>query len=46
MQLRGVLATLGARLISPFPSTGLTMFESCGRLSAAGLPACELFNGN
>lgn len=30
----------------PFLGTDLTMFESCGRLFVAGLPACKLFNGN
>ena len=30
----------------PFLGTELTMFESCGRLFAAGLPACKLFHGN
>ncbi|MCU0507256.1 MAG: transcriptional regulator [Anaerolineae bacterium] len=29
----------------PFLSTELTMFETCGRLFAAGLPACQRFNG-
>jgi hypothetical protein len=29
----------------PFLSTELTMFESCGRLFAAGLPACKRCNG-
>jgi hypothetical protein len=29
----------------PFLSTELTMFESCGRLFDAGLPACKRFNG-
>jgi hypothetical protein len=30
----------------PFLGTELTMFESCGRLFAAGLPACRLFHGD
>ena len=30
----------------PFLGTELTMFESCGRLFAAGLHACKLFHGN
>ena len=29
----------------PFLSTELTMFETCGRLFSAGLPACKRFNG-
>ncbi len=29
----------------PFLTTDLTMFESCGRLFCAGLPACKSFNG-
>ncbi len=29
----------------PFLSTDLTMFETCGRLFAAGLPACKHCNG-
>ena len=29
----------------PFLTTQLTMFEACGRLFAAGLPACERCNG-
>jgi hypothetical protein len=29
----------------PFLSTDLTMFETCGRLFAAGLPACKRCNG-
>lgn len=29
----------------PFLSTELTMFESCGRLFSAGLPACRRCNG-
>lgn len=30
----------------PFFSTELTMFESCGRLFHAGLPACKRFNSD
>jgi hypothetical protein len=30
----------------PILCTGLTMFEVCGRLYAAGLPACKLRNGH
>ena len=30
----------------PFLGTQLTMFESCGRLFAAGLPACGRFDGS
>jgi hypothetical protein len=30
----------------PFMSTQLTMFETCGRLFAGGLPACERCNGH
>lgn len=30
----------------PFLGTDLTMFESCGRLFAAGLPACKPFHDN
>jgi hypothetical protein len=29
----------------PFMSTQLTMFETCGKLFAGGLPACERCNG-
>lgn len=29
----------------PFLGTKLTMFESCGRLLAAGLPACKRMGG-
>jgi hypothetical protein len=29
----------------PFLGTELTMFETCGRLLAAGLPPCERCNG-
>jgi len=29
----------------PFLSTQLTMFETCGRLLAGGLPPCERCNG-
>jgi hypothetical protein len=30
----------------PFLSTQLTMFETCGRLFAGGLPPCERCNGH
>jgi hypothetical protein len=36
---------LAEELGIPFLSTELTMFESCGRLFCAGLPACKRFNG-
>ncbi len=37
---------LAAEIGVPFLGTELTMFESCGRLYAAGLPACKAFHGN
>lgn len=30
----------------PFLTTDLTMFESCGRLFSAGLPACKRLSGD
>lgn len=36
---------LAEELGIPFLGTELTMFESCGRLFTAGLPACRRSNG-
>lgn len=50
LMVRGKLPTPDALELAdeigiPCLSTELTMFESCGRLFYAGLPACHSFNG-
>ena len=37
---------LAEELGIPFLTTELTMFETCGRLCAGGLPPCERCNGH